>query len=157
MAAVIDEWGVLAGIVTIEDIVEVVVGDIRDEFDVAGGEPEPGLTRREDGSIVVDGGVTIAAVNAELGTRLDHDAVETIGGIVLSQLDRQPAVGDRVTLAGYDFEVTDVEGMRVSTVVVRPEGDRSKAESDEKTNGESDDDSTSDSDEKTNAGSERET
>ncbi|QHS16937.1 hemolysin family protein [Halopenitus persicus] len=156
MAAVIDEWGVLAGIVTIEDIVEVVVGDIRDEFDVAGGEPEPGLTRREDGSIVVDGGVTIAAVNAELGTRLDHDAVETIGGIVLSQLDRQPAVGDRVTLAGYDFEVTDVEGMRVSTVVVRPEGDDSGSEPDEKTDADPDDDSNENSEAESDGGSDAE-
>ncbi|WP_280537525.1 hemolysin family protein [Halopenitus sp. POP-27] len=152
MAAVIDEWGVLAGIVTIEDIVEVVVGDIRDEFDVAGGESEPGIERREDGSLTVDGGVTITAVNAELGTALDHDAVETIGGIVLSRLDRQPTVGDRVTLDGYAFEVTDVEGMRVSTLVVRSESDGSGSEPGENSEPESDENPETEPSENTEAG-----
>ncbi|ELY98014.1 hemolysin family protein [Natrialba asiatica] len=118
MAAIIDEWGVLEGIVAIEDIVEVVVGDIRDEFDVAAREPSIDDERRADGT-VVDGGVTLTALNDALESDFEHDAVETVGGLVLDRLGRPPETGDQVTVEGYEFEVTAVEGMRVSTVVVR--------------------------------------
>jgi len=117
MAAVIDEWGTLEGIVTVEDVVEVVVGDIRDEFDVPAREPT--LDRREDG-VVADGGVSLAAVNDALGSRFAHDTVGTVGGLVLDRLGRPPETGDRVTVGEYALEVTDVDGMRVSTVHVRP-------------------------------------
>ncbi|ELY88022.1 hemolysin family protein [Natrialba taiwanensis] len=120
MAAIIDEWGVLEGIVAIEDIVEVVVGDIRDEFDVAAREPSIDDEQRADGT-VVDGGVTVTALNDALKSDFEHDTVETVGGLVLDRLGRPPETGDQVTIEGYEFEVTAVEGMRVSTVVVRPQ------------------------------------
>ncbi|MGB9965308.1 hemolysin family protein [Halobacterium hubeiense] len=116
MAAVIDEWGAFEGIATVEDVVEAVVGDLRDGFDVD--EREPSIRRREDGSYDVDGGVSLAAVNDVLGTEFEHAAVETVAGLVLDQLDRAPEVGDRVDVGGYEFEVASVEGSRISTLRV---------------------------------------
>ncbi|GAB3317771.1 hemolysin family protein [Haloplanus salinarum] len=114
MAAVIDEWGSFEGIATIEDVVEAVVGDLRDEFDVDG--REPAIRRRGDGGYDADGGVAIATVNDVLDVDIEHGAVETIGGVVLSRIDRAPETGDRVEIAGRVVEVTGVDGTRISTV-----------------------------------------
>jgi len=116
MAAVIDEWGAFEGVATVEDVVEAVVGDLRDEFDMD--EREPSINRREDGAFDVDGGVTISAANDALGADFGHDEVETIGGLVLSHLDRAPEVGDAVEIDGRSIEVTAVDGARISTVRV---------------------------------------
>ncbi len=78
MAAVIDEWGSLEGIATIEDVVEAVVGDLRDEFDVDG--REHAIRKHSDGSYDADGGVPLSTAGEALGVDLDRDAVETIGG-----------------------------------------------------------------------------
>jgi len=117
MAAVIDEWGSFEGIVTVEDLVEQIVGDLRDDFDVDA--REPSIEAREDGSYAVDGNVTVAAVNEELDADIEIEDFGTIGGLVLDRLGRAPAVGDRVEADGYAFEVVRVEGARVSEVVVR--------------------------------------
>jgi len=114
MAAVIDEWGSLEGIATVEDVVEAVVGDLRDEFDTISGEPS--IRQRGDGGLDVDGAVAISAVNDALDADLDHEAVETIGGLVLTRLDRAPETGDTVEIAGRTVEVTAVEGSRISAV-----------------------------------------
>jgi CBS domain containing-hemolysin-like protein len=114
MAAVIDEWGAFEGIATVEDVVEAVVGDLRDEFDVD--EREPSIRRRDDGSYDVDGGVSVGDVNDVLGASFEHAAVETVAGLVLDQLDRAPEVGDRVEIDGYEFEVANVDGSRISTL-----------------------------------------
>ncbi len=121
MAAVIDEWGTFEGIVTVEDVVEVVVGDLLDEFDVPA--REPSIDRREDGTAVVDGGITLSAVNEALGTDFEHSGVETVGGLVLDRLGRPPEQGDRVTIDEYALEVTAVDGMRISSVLVQPVSD----------------------------------
>ena len=120
MAAVIDEWGSLEGIATIEDVVEAVVGDLRDEFDVDG--REHAIRKQSDGSYDADGGVPLSTVSETLGVDLDSDAVETIGGLVLSQLDRAPEVGDTAEAGGYVLEVTSVDGTRISTIQIS-EGD----------------------------------
>jgi CBS domain containing-hemolysin-like protein len=114
MAAVIDEWGAFEGIATVEDVVEAVVGDLRDGFDVD--EREPAIRRRGDGGFDADGGVAIATVNDILDADIEHGAVETIGGVVLGRLDRAPEPGDRVVVAGRAVEVTGVDGTRISTV-----------------------------------------
>ena len=122
MAGVIDEWGAFEGIATVEDIVEAVVGDLRDEFDVD--EREPSIRRRDDGSYDVDGGVSLADINDVLGAQFEHAAVETVAGLVLDQLDRAPEVGDRVEVGDYGFEVTDVDGSRISTLrIFEPDTD----------------------------------
>jgi len=116
MAAVIDEWGSFEGIATVEDAVEAVVGDLRDEFDAD--EDEPGI-RDLDGGYEVDGGVALSEVNDEISARLESEGFETVGGFVLDRLGRVPEVGDTVEGSGYVVEVTGVEGSRVSEVAVR--------------------------------------
>jgi CBS domain containing-hemolysin-like protein len=120
MAAVIDEWGSFEGIATVEDVVEAVVGDLRDDFDVD--EREHSIHERDDGEYDVDGGVPIVTVNDTLDTDFESDEVGTIGGLVLSRLDRAPTVGDSVEIAGCVLEVTGIDGTRISTVRIR-EGD----------------------------------
>jgi CBS domain containing-hemolysin-like protein len=117
MAAVIDEWGSFEGIATVEDAVEAVVGDLRDEFDIEA--REPSVRHRDDGGYDVDGGVPLSVVNEAVGAEIESDQVETVGGVVLAQLDRAPEPGDRVETAGHVIEVTSVDGTRISTVRIR--------------------------------------
>ncbi|UPW00363.1 hemolysin family protein [Halorussus gelatinilyticus] len=117
MAAVIDEWGSFEGIVTVEDLVEVVVGDLRDEFDVD--HREPSIDRRSDGSFSVDGGVAVSEVNERLNADFEVADFDTLGGLVLDRLGRAPEVGDRIETDGYYLDVDEVDGARVSTVAVR--------------------------------------
>jgi len=116
MAAVIDEWGAFEGIVTVEDIVEALVGDLRDEFDLD--EREPSIRPHDDERYDIDGGVLLSDVNDALAGDFESEEVETIGGLVLEQLNRAPEPGDRVEVAGHVLEVTSVEGARISTVRV---------------------------------------
>jgi CBS domain containing-hemolysin-like protein len=116
MAVVIDEWGSFEGIATVEDVVEQLVGDIRDEFDEA--EREPSIDEHGD-SHVVDGGVAVSAVNEALGTDFESPAFDTIGGLVLARLGRAPEVDDRIDVDGYQLTVEGVEGARVSTIEIR--------------------------------------
>ncbi|MDQ3236973.1 MAG: hemolysin family protein [Actinomycetota bacterium] len=115
MAIVIDEWGSFEGLFTIEDIVEEIVGEIRDEFD----EEEPGVDHLEDGSYSVDGRVPIGVVNDSLGSGLASEDFDTIGGLVLGQLGRAPETGDEVSLDGHTLRVEETDGPRVARVVIR--------------------------------------
>lgn len=117
MAAIIDEWGVFEGIATVEDIVEVIVGDIRDEFDVD--EREPSITRRGAGEYIIDGGVNISTVNESLGTEFETGEFGTIGGFVLDRLGRAPEVGDQIRTTNYLVEVEEVDGARIARVLIR--------------------------------------
>ncbi|WP_336023377.1 hemolysin family protein [Halobellus salinisoli] len=118
IAVVIDEWGVFEGIVTIEDILEEIVGDIRDEFDTA---PQgPAIEQRDDGTYVVDGGVPVQEVNERLGATFEVDGVETIGGFVFSQLGREPEIGDRVEQQGYVLRVDAIDDARIERLVIQP-------------------------------------
>lgn len=121
MAAVIDEWGSFEGIVTIEDIVEELVGDIQDQFDVEVEEREPSVERLEDGAYAIDGSVSLSNVNDALDAEFERAEYETIGGLVLDRLGRVPEVGDEVSVDGYRLTVEEVEGARISTVVIREE------------------------------------
>ncbi|MFC4360211.1 hemolysin family protein [Halobium salinum] len=116
MAVVVDEWGVFEGIVTIEDILEEIVGDIQDEFDT--GAQEPSIEKRNDGAYVVDGGVPVQEVNDRLDTRLESDDVETIGGLVFSRLGRVPEVGDQIQQNGYVLRVEAVDDARIERLVI---------------------------------------
>jgi CBS domain containing-hemolysin-like protein len=121
MAAVIDEWGAFEGIVTVEDIVEVVLGDLRDDFDVDS--REPSISQRENGTYVADGSVTISAVNEQLQTQFESDEFGTVGGLVLDQLGRAPAVGNQIEVDGYRFTVEDIDGARITSIVIDEESD----------------------------------
>ncbi|MFP4625193.1 MAG: hemolysin family protein [Natronomonas sp.] len=123
MAAVIDEWGVFEGLVTVEDVVEAIVGDLRDEFDTDAREPS---IRRHDGETYdVDGSVSIASVNDTLGMEFESEGFDTIAGLVLERLDRAPEVGDRIHEDDHDIEVTSVNGARISRVRIHRSGERS--------------------------------
>ena len=117
MAAVIDEYGSFEGIATVEDVVEAIVGNLRDEFDAP--EDEPSIREVSDG-FEADGALPLSAVNDALDATFTSDAVETIGGLVLDRLDRVPEPGDSVSVAGYTLEVTRVDGTRISTVRITP-------------------------------------
>lgn len=125
MAVVIDEWGVFEGIVTIEDILEEIVSEIRDEFDTAA--QEQSIERRDDRTYVIDGSVPVQEVNDRLGSKFQSDDVQTIGGFVFSRLGRVPEVGDEVEQQGHLLRVDAVEDARVERLVLKqtgPKGDR---------------------------------
>jgi len=117
VAAVIDEWGVLEGIATVEDVVEAIVGDLRDEFDAE--IREHSIRRIDDDTYDADGSVTLSTVNETLDTAFESEGFETLGGLVLERLDRVPAVGDAVEAGDYVVEVVDMDGTRISTLRLR--------------------------------------
>ncbi|MWG34559.1 hemolysin family protein [Halomarina oriensis] len=116
MAAVIDEWGTFEGLVTVEDVVEEIVGDIRDQFDIR--TEEPAIEERSDGTYAIDGGVSLTEVNEALGTQFESEGFETIGGLVLDELGRAPEPEDTVTVDGRQLQVVEVDGTRIRKVVV---------------------------------------
>ncbi len=115
MAVVIDEWGSFEGLITIEDILEEIVGEIRDEFD----EEEPVVRKTEDGSYSTEGRIPIKAVNEVLGSAFESEDFGTTGGLVLGLLGRPPKVGDEVASDGYIFRVESVDGARIAQLNVR--------------------------------------
>ena len=117
MAIVIDEFGGMAGIVTLEDLVEEIVGDIRDEHD---GE-EPSIVEREDGSLLVDAAVAINDLEPYLGTELpDERDYHSLGGFLVDRLGRVPGVGTRLVAHGHEFVVRDANPRRVAKVEIIP-------------------------------------
>ena len=118
MAAIIDEWGAFEGIVTVEDVIEVVLGDLRDDFDAAA--DEPSISERGDGSYVADGGLTISTVNETLETSFETAEFGTIGGLVLDRLGRAPEASDQVDADGYRLTVEAVDGTRITAVGIEP-------------------------------------
>ena len=119
MAVVMDEWGSFEGLITIEDILEGIVGEIRDEFD----DEEPSVEGLPDGSHAVDGRVPIPVVNEALGSHFESTDFETIGGFVLGVLGRPPEVGDEVSVDGHLLRVDETDGPRVAKVVVTENDD----------------------------------
>ncbi|MDQ6685337.1 MAG: CBS domain-containing protein [Pseudomonadota bacterium] len=108
LAIVIDEFGSTAGLLTIEDVLEEIVGEIEDEFDDQGG--ESGLYTLADGSQRVAGDTTVAAVNGFFETSLPTDEFETIGGLVAHELGRVPRRGEAATLGGLVLTVMLARG-----------------------------------------------
>jgi magnesium and cobalt exporter, CNNM family len=110
LAIVLDEYGGTAGLVTMEDLLEEIVGPIYDEHD-----PQVG-TGPEDGGPRLDGSMSISEFNSEYGASLDDTDYTTIGGYIFGQLGRLPRVGDRVTVGPFTFEVIEMDGRRVKTI-----------------------------------------
>jgi CBS domain containing-hemolysin-like protein len=112
IAVVVDEYGGTAGIVTIEDLLEEIVGEIRDEYDV---ETEP-IVEEGRGRFVFKGKVDIDEVASRLNVQIAREGFETVGGYLLTHLGRVPAVGERLDVDGLHVEVLDVERRRISKV-----------------------------------------
>jgi CBS domain containing-hemolysin-like protein len=112
IAIVVDEYGGTAGLVTIEDLLEEIVGEIRDEYDV-----ESELIAEEGGGrFVFSGKVDIDEVGQRLGVHIEREGFETVGGYLLAHLGRVPAVGERFDLDGLSVEVLEVERRRIHKV-----------------------------------------
>ncbi|HEV8291174.1 MAG TPA: hemolysin family protein, partial [Tepidisphaeraceae bacterium] len=116
MAVVVDEYGGTSGLVTLEDVVEELVGEIQDEFD----EEAPKYLRNPDGSILVDGRLLIDEAETLLGTELSDQHNDTVGGHLLSLIGRRPRVGDIVRAGNYQARIADVKGLRISKIVFTP-------------------------------------
>ena len=120
MALVVDEYGDFEGVVTLHDILQSLVGDIADPTDAE----SQAVVRRDDGSWLVDGMVTIDGVKDLTG--LQHlpgeetGDFQTLGGFMMARINRVPTVADRVMVEGFRFEVVDMDGRRVDRVLVIP-------------------------------------
>jgi CBS domain containing-hemolysin-like protein len=114
MAVVVDEFGSLLGLVTLEDLLEQVVGEIHDEFDVV----EKPLTLA-DGAVIFDAALSVRDLDAQYGITIPEDpAYATVGGFVLDQLGFIPAGGESFTFGGLRFTIADMDGKRVARVKV---------------------------------------
>jgi len=117
MAIVVNEYGSVAGLVTLEDLLEELVGEIADEHDVK----ERDVERTADGGYRVDASLSIHELNDLIGTDLPHDRWNTVGGLMFGLLGTIPTEGQSVSLQGFRFLADKVQGRRVTTVVVRRE------------------------------------
>ena len=120
-AVVVDEYGGMAGICTLEDLLEEIVGEIEDEFDV----PEEQIEQVDDDTYRIDGMFPIDEFNERFHTDLPEEDFHTVGGFVFGQLGRAPEPGDDVSFNGLRFDVLEVEGNRIEKIAVefveRPE------------------------------------
>jgi putative hemolysin len=118
LAMIVDEYGGVVGLVTVEDVVEEIVGEIRDE----GEHPAEFITQLPDGSVVLDGMMPVAEVERHLGIALPVPRdYATVAGVVLHTLNSVPTRGTSVVVAGRQWTVLEMDGPRIRRVAVRPE------------------------------------
>jgi putative hemolysin len=114
-AMVVDEYGGIAGLVTVEDLLEELVGEIRDEYDL---EAEP-IVQEPDGALVFSAKVAIEEMTERLGLAMEEEGFETVGGYVLTRAGRVPAAGEVFTADGISIEVLEAERRRIHKIRVR--------------------------------------
>jgi len=115
MAIVVDEYSGVAGLVTIEDVIEQIVGDIDDEFDV---EDDQNIRREADHQFSVRGSTRIDEFNQYFQTALSEDEFDTVAGLVMKQFGRMPRRGESVVLGEFEFRVTRADRRRIDTLRV---------------------------------------
>ncbi len=113
MAILQDEYGGTSGLVTLEDLVEEIVGEIQDEYDV---EPEPKVETLPDGSMLIDAKLHLDDASELLSVALESEEFDTLGGYVFGQLGHQPTEGETVRVDGWELRVHAIEGHRIRTV-----------------------------------------
>jgi CBS domain containing-hemolysin-like protein len=118
MAIVVDEYGGTAGLVTLEDLLEELVGEIVDEFDVE----EPTVERQSDGSVLVSALISVDDADELLGSELPHGTWDTVGGLMLDLVGRVPDEGDSVEVDGFRLTALSVRGRRIGRVLIEPNG-----------------------------------
>ena len=124
LAIVADEYGAIAGLITLEDCLEELVGDIIDEYD----SEVPEVQRLANGEFLVDGGVGIGDLNDLLDTRLPDDDWDTLGGFIFNTLEHVPAAGEFILSEGWRFTVKEMDGRRVKSVNVSVAGVHDESE-----------------------------
>ena len=124
MAIVVNEYGGMEGIVTLEDILEEIVGEIEDEFDL----PDESIEQVDDDTIRIDGTFPIDDFNEQFKVELPAEDFHTVAGFVFGQLGRVPEPGDEVSHDGVEFHVDDVEGSRIDRLTVTFAGRRDRRE-----------------------------
>ena len=117
LAIVADEYGAIAGLITLEDCLEELVGDIRDEYDVE----EADVQHLPDGTYLVSGRIGIDDLNDLLHVELPDDDWDTLGGLIFNTLEHVPEDGESIELQGFQFTVTEMDGRRIKTVRVAVE------------------------------------
>ncbi|MHB8742386.1 MAG: HlyC/CorC family transporter [Sulfuricaulis sp.] len=117
MAIVVNEYGGVAGLVTIEDVLEQIVGEISDEYDI---DDDVMIMPRDGGEYVIKALVTLADFNARLNSRLAHEEIDTIGGLVMNRLGHVPRRGEKIDIEGWRFEVLRADSRRVYLLKVTP-------------------------------------
>ncbi len=116
LAMVVDEYGRVSGLVTVEDILEEIVGEIEDEFDL----PDAKVVDLGNGAFEVSGSVTVDDLNEELGLALPTDGPRTVAGIVFDAVGRLPEVGDRVEVEGVELAVELMAGQKIVRIALSP-------------------------------------
>ena len=114
VAIILDEYGGTSGMVTLEDLVEEIFGDIQDEFD----EEAPNILILGETGVLILGTTPIEEINALLGIKLPHGEMETIGGLITDSLGRIPNVNDRITINGCQFAVHQMQGRAVLSTIM---------------------------------------
>lgn len=119
IAMVLDEYGGIGGVLTIEDLIEEIVGDIRDEYDT---EDEESIHEVDGNKYEIDAMLDIETINKELGINLpESEDYESLGGLIITELGRVASVGDEVILDGLKLKVLELNKMRVSKVLIEKE------------------------------------
>lgn len=116
MMAVMDEYGVTVGIITMEDLLEEIVGDIRDEYDE---DEEDEVLQEGTDEYVMHGSTSLSDINSKLGTALQSEAYDSIGGLIIEKLDRLPEEGDTVNADGVLLTVEKVDGPKIEQVRIK--------------------------------------
>ena len=126
VAFVLDEYGATVGMITLEDLLEEIVGEIRDEYDE---DEEEQIQKKGERTYLVEGSMKLDDINDELGTELHSEDYDSIGGLLIESLDRLPEIGETITLPDGILKTGDIRQNRIVNVLMTlPDEKKEKAE-----------------------------